>query len=330
MFGLLRSSLRRILGRSGSRQRRVIPAAVRPSSLQPALPTFGADTAAIRGWFESISIDGSAHGELAGYARHDFERFLRTVELVPSAPGTGLEIGANPYFTTMLLSWFRPDVKMCLTNFFGKSEAKSGVQVVEVEGISGIRKHALEFSHVNIESDRLPYDDESFDVVLYCEVLEHMTNDPVRSLREIRRVIKPGGCLVLTTPNAARLEAVTRLLAGLNIYDQYSGYGPYGRHNREYTANEVQALLQHCGFDQEILYTADVHANHAALHVRDPGCLVGLVGHRRDHLGQYIFSRWRKADRAIAGTKPAWLYRSVPADALSTEIPLTEPNGARF
>ncbi|MDF3066861.1 MAG: hypothetical protein K0R38_2462 [Polyangiaceae bacterium] len=50
-------------------------------------------------------------------------------------------------------------------------------------------------------NQRLPFEDGSFDLVWCSEVIEHL-NDPAFSLGELRRVTKPGGLLVLTTPNS--------------------------------------------------------------------------------------------------------------------------------
>lgn len=47
----------------------------------------------------------------------------------------------------------------------------------------------------------LPYADGSFDLVWCSEVIEHL-QDPAASLAEMRRVLKPGGTLLLTTPNS--------------------------------------------------------------------------------------------------------------------------------
>jgi SAM-dependent methyltransferase len=50
-------------------------------------------------------------------------------------------------------------------------------------------------------NQRLPFEDGSFDLVWCSEVIEHLV-DPAFSLGELRRVTKPGGLLVLTTPNS--------------------------------------------------------------------------------------------------------------------------------
>ncbi len=50
----------------------------------------------------------------------------------------------------------------------------------------------------------IPFEDASFDAVFYYHVIEHV-RDPERSLREIARVLKPGGSLFIGTPNRSRL-----------------------------------------------------------------------------------------------------------------------------
>ena len=52
----------------------------------------------------------------------------------------------------------------------------------------------------------LPYDDASFDVVLLVEVVEHLS-DHQAALGELARILKPGGALILTTPNVMRLNS---------------------------------------------------------------------------------------------------------------------------
>src|SRR3990170_5088187 len=82
----------------------------------------------------------------------------------------------------------------------------------------------------------LPFEDASFDVVLSCGVLEHV-QDEAGSLREIARVLKPGGFFfVYQLPN--RLSAVEWLSERL----------VHVAHERRYGRREVWALLAGAGF----------------------------------------------------------------------------------
>lgn len=74
----------------------------------------------------------------------------------------------------------------------------------------------------------LPFAAESFDCVITFQVIEHIRRD-VELVREIHRVLRPGGRLILTTPNAP--ASLTR--------------NPW--HVREYTADELKNLLE-CEF----------------------------------------------------------------------------------
>jgi 2-polyprenyl-3-methyl-5-hydroxy-6-metoxy-1,4-benzoquinol methylase len=68
--------------------------------------------------------------------------------------------------------------------------------------------------------ERLPFADESFDVVLCSEVVEHLRS-PRAGVGELARVVRPGGRLVLTTPNRAWLPAL--LLASALRMRPYEG-----------------------------------------------------------------------------------------------------------
>src|SRR4030042_1229362 len=70
---------------------------------------------------------------------------------------------------------------------------------------------------LNIEKDRFPYKENTFDLVLCSEVLEHLPQSPVFALAEMHRVTKSNGYLIVTTPNIARSINRAKLLAGRSI-----------------------------------------------------------------------------------------------------------------
>lgn len=280
--------------------------------LTPPLPfPPGLDEKAIEALFGSYLLDGNANPEMETYWRQDWKRFVYTFGLISQLRGTCLEIGANPYFTTTLLRLYT-SLELSLANYFGPHFGSTSTQTVSVNNPkTGKREDlSLTFSHFNIEEGAFPFSAEQFDIVLFCEVIEHLQSDPVKVLREMKRILKPGGHLIITTPNVSRLENVARILAGENIYDPYSAYGPYGRHNREYTRHELAQLLDYCGFAVEVCFSADVHENVAA-NFFSLEAIVPLVQRRKDDLGQYLFLRSRNSGPSRT-KRPSWLYRSFP------------------
>lgn len=290
-----------------------------PRDYQPALPIpHGYSLECIRESLATVSLDGGASDELRGYAIADCERFIHTLALIPEgASGKLVEVGANPYFTTLLIRHFRPKLQISLVNYFGRG-FESGSQTLVFPGFENKEETVeLNYENVNIEEDSLPFADDEFDFLLFCEVIEHMTNDPLHALIELKRVIKSGGHLILTTPNVARLETIVAFIEGRNAYDQYSGHGPYGRHNREYTRHELHSLLRHCGFEEEVFYTANVHSEPQPT-LSDAAAINKIIAgirHREYDLGQYMFTRWRNAGPAEIKL-PRWLYRSYPAERM--------------
>jgi hypothetical protein len=62
------------------------------------------------------------------------------------------------------------------------------------------------------EKDRFPYPDGYFATVLCCELIEHLFEDPMHMMSEINRILRPGGHVVLTTPNITSLRAISAIL----------------------------------------------------------------------------------------------------------------------
>jgi SAM-dependent methyltransferase len=116
-----------------------------------------------------------------------------------------------------------------------------GVDVAEAALRRARSRHpGLSFLRAEIDG-RLPLEDNSFDVVWSSEVIEHVA-DTARWMSEVRRVLRPGGRLLLTTPSHGRLRLA---VGGLERYS-----APLGDHLHLYTAGSLRDLLTDFDFGQ--------------------------------------------------------------------------------
>ncbi len=92
--------------------------------------------------------------------------------------------------------------------------------------------------------------DKSHDIVFFCEVIEHLCRFPVEVLTDIKRIIKPGGYLLVTTVNFLRLSNRWRTLTGHSPLIDPFKRSPDGRyHIREFTFSEMTEYIQAAGFE---------------------------------------------------------------------------------
>lgn len=129
----------------------------------------------------------------------------------------------------------------------------------------GGRKFECDVDHFDAERDRFPYPDNHFELVLVCELIEHLLRDPMFMLLEIRRVLQEGGRMLITTPNLASIGSVASLLEGRDnpqIFSIYTrpveGQETDIPHVREYTADELGRTVQAAGFEVEMLFTENI------------------------------------------------------------------------
>jgi len=252
-----------------------------------------------------LSFDAfeGAPQEGINYVNDALRRFLITMDMVPSAREPEqklLELGAGPYYLTVLLL-NQTQYQMELANFFGEAFGAGGVQTVKHKD-SG-KHYEFQYRNFNVETDLFPYDDETFSMVLSCEIIEHLTMDPTHMLCEIHRVLEPGGYLLLTTPNVLTLRYVGELLRKRNIFHPYSGYGVYGRHQREYTLDELTNLIGGCGYEIVETRLEDLHPSPLWSRL-----LKRLRPLRREHL--FVLACSTGSRRYYY---PRWLYNSTHA-----------------
>lgn len=109
--------------------------------------------------------------------------------------------------------------------------------------------------------------DGSFDVILFTEIIEHITFNPVAMWTELYRLLSPGGRIVVTTPNyyamKGRAWALSRTLhgfgSGLSV-EELLGVPTHGPHWKEYSMRELVKYFTLLSPDFRI---------HKALHVDD-------------------------------------------------------------
>lgn len=144
------------------------------------------------------------------------------------------------------------------------------------EPLERLRALGAEAHFAMVGQERIPIADSSIDVAFAGDVIEHLPGTPKWFLAEIRRVLKPGGWTILTTPNAVRLPVRLRVALGYSNWPPVAQYinnaaaPPFHLgHHHEYTAAELRFVLAHAGFDAvDIAHFEDT--------LRRPGIVRGL------------------------------------------------------
>jgi SAM-dependent methyltransferase len=123
-----------------------------------------------------------------------------------------------------------------------------------------LRQAQTENPNVNFVSglvEDLPFSSGSFDKVLLSEVLEHLSND-VYGLKEIHRILKPGGILAISVPHMNYpflWDPINRIRTGLGLNPLRSGplVGIWTNHERLYTPDDLVSVLDQAGFEVEVI-----------------------------------------------------------------------------
>jgi SAM-dependent methyltransferase len=152
----------------------------------------------------------------------------------------------------MLLAAVRPGERVldlgCGAGRFVAALRDAGAEPVGVE----IAQAALDRAARNaagadlrlLEADgSVPLEHASVDLVWCSEVLEHVA-DTGHLLLEVRRVLRPGGRLLVTVPFHGRVKGA---LLALTRFESH--FDPLGQHLRFYTRASLAATLDHAGFE---------------------------------------------------------------------------------
>jgi len=170
------------------------------------------------------------------YMRTHLYIFKKTVQAIPVSSKTIriLDIGPTPF--TMFLKKIFPNNQIWAldrTGLLRDRFAKANVQM----------------KICDLDGETIPFEDDYFDVVIFTEVLEHVFAPPTQILKEIKRIMRPKGKLIISVPNIASLSKRIGLLKGISPLenpdsqmrkDWVHGHG----HIHEYTREEILSLIK--------------------------------------------------------------------------------------
>lgn len=180
------------------------------------------------------------------YVQHLIHSFAYTQASTLAEDKIILDLGCNTGYGSEIL--------------FQKAKKVVGVDVSE-KAISTAKKQygILGIDFQLIDGKQLPFEDNEFDMVISCQVIEHIIDYNVY-FNELRRVLSPSGIVIFTTPNA-----VLRIDPGMKPWNKF--------HVREFDHSEFQAQLNiHFPtvlimglFAEETLYLIEKNRNLRAL-----------------------------------------------------------------
>jgi 2-polyprenyl-3-methyl-5-hydroxy-6-metoxy-1,4-benzoquinol methylase len=150
----------------------------------------------------------------------------------------------------------------CSSGYLARPLSEAGARVVGLEldpdAAELARAWCAEVLVGDVESMALPFEPESFDVVLCGDLIEHL-RDPGAALARLRPFLRPSGRLVLTTPNVANWSIRLSLLAGRW---RYTDRGILDRtHTHLFTRDTLVETVEGAGYRVvELDHTAPVPA----------------------------------------------------------------------
>ncbi len=191
------------------------------------------DDAALCEWFST-------------YQRQHRTRLVADLRIIEQHVASGarvLECGAVPLLATGVLVELGYEV--------------SAVDIAPERFQAAIASLGLDVRKCDLETEPLPFGSETFDAVVFNEIFEHLRINPIVTLREVCRVLKSNGSLLLSTPNLRSFRGIRNLVfrnqghaASAGVYRQYEKLETLGHmgHVREYTTREVSDFLTPIGF----------------------------------------------------------------------------------
>jgi SAM-dependent methyltransferase len=164
-----------------------------------------------------------------------------------------LDLGAFPPYAILMSQFLNEDNS-------GIQWTWTGFQETQEEFTSQHECYVVPMIRCVLGEEPLPFASCEFDVVVLTEVIEHVDVHPQSLLAEIHRVLKPGGTLILTTPNASSLKKLIQLSNGNPQYDSPTFGGSWG-HRYEYSYFDMRSCIVRSAYGVVKEMARDVYFN---------------------------------------------------------------------
>ncbi|WP_165072210.1 methyltransferase domain-containing protein [Desulfovibrio sp. ZJ200] len=232
--------------------------------------------------YSAVSEELSLLSDQVGTATHDAFR-------VKTEKGSALELGS---IGSLFLHYLK---HVChYKNVFGTGVFPGDKKIDEyfIENDVLCEKYSYKKFNLDFQSELFPCADNFFDFVLCMEVIEHLNHNPYFLLKEINRLTRPYGMLLLTTPNVNCLGNVKKILTGaipmvcpeFNIRND-----PSAIHTREYSIPTLNEFLEHAGFKPVCIKTVNSFSSDTDLKaLKDIKTLITDNGYSIEYRGDNI------------------------------------------
>ena len=181
-----------------------------------------------RHWRERVRVSKAGHKGDVVPGSEIFEAAASAL----NGGGTLLDVGCGD-------GSFYPCISAKFEHVYGIDIAPEAVNEAQERGMEAVAGDA---------GGPLPWKDRYFNSIVCLEVIEHLP-DPLAALKEIHRVLKPGGHLVLTTPNIRYFRNLARLLfAGEFPRTSTDNFVWGGGHMHYFTRKDIKGLFEAASF----------------------------------------------------------------------------------
>jgi ubiquinone/menaquinone biosynthesis C-methylase UbiE len=128
---------------------------------------------------------------------------------------------------------------------FGADFSSTALQIARRKITGEQTERCTQLELTQADAQNLPYADNSFDIIVSCETIEHL-RDPAAALKEMARVTRSGGLLLLTTPNYFNLMGLYNLYA--RARNRKATPGADQPFDRVFLFPQIRALLRNAGW----------------------------------------------------------------------------------